>query len=190
MDLLSDPPWYLPVGLAVVAIILLFQGNNRQNKRMKYVGLGLAVAAALLLVLGQVLESDGEKVIRHTRELADAVDKRDWKTFESLLDPKVKFDAVQYLNKDLLVTGAQKSAERSNVRELTVGGLEAKREVDSYIVDFTATATVDGTTTRIPTNWRFHWGKNAAGNDYVLYRIEYVANQFGSDAVLSRMAKP
>lgn len=183
---LANPPWYIPVALGLLAMILLYQGNNLTNKNMKWAGLGLALVAALVLTLGSILESGRERVARNTREIATAVENRDWKLFRSLLDPNVNF--VWYKGADPLTKGAEKSADQVNVKNITVSGLEVKDEPGGHVVDFMATADVD-IGPRAPTNWRFYWGKNDDGS-FSLYRIELLPNQqFGTDSVLSRLVK-
>jgi hypothetical protein len=142
------------------------------------------------MVLGVALESDHERVARHTREVAAAVDGRDWKTFRTLLDPKVKFDLFDAFNgADQLTAGAQKTADSVNVKDITVSGIEIKNEPGAYVVDFMATADVD-IGGRRPTNWRFYWGKNADGS-FSLYRIVPLPNpMLGTDPVIARFVKP
>jgi hypothetical protein len=184
-EMIANPPWYIPTIFAAVAVIFLMQGNNRQNKRLKYAGLGCAIAAAALYAVAHVLESPHERVVRHTEEIAAAVDGRDWDKFAALLDPKVKF--WLYDGKETLRTGAEKSAEAVGVKDITLSNMLIKDEPGAYIIDFSAAADIDRAGRRIPTNWRFHWDADT----YLLYRIDYVPNPtFGDDAVFSRMVRP
>ncbi len=184
-ELIANPPWYVPTILAAVAVIFLMQGNNRQNKRLKYAGLGCAIAAATVYGVSHFLESPYEKVTRKTEELAAAVDGRDWEKFAALLDPKVKF--YVYNGKETLRAGAEKSADAVGVKNISLSNLTIKDEPGAYIVDFTAAADIGEMGRRMPTNWRFHWG----ANDYLLYRIDFVpSEQVREDAVFSRMVRP
>ncbi len=185
---LANPPWYIPAAIGLVAVVLLYQGNNLQHKKMKAIGLGLAFLAALVLILGTIIESDRERVARNTRELAKAVDERDWKAFRALLDPKVTF--VWYSGADALTKGAEKSAEQVGAKNITVSGIQISDEPGGHVVDFMAMADVDTGAPRTPTNWRFYWAKNADGS-FSLYRIELVPNQqFGTEPVLTRLVRP
>ncbi|HEY0007405.1 MAG TPA: nuclear transport factor 2 family protein [Tepidisphaeraceae bacterium] len=188
-DFFANPPWYLPIVLALLALVLLFQGNSRQNRNVKYVGLALAVTAAALFALGHYLESDREKAIRLTQEVGAAVDQRQWDQFATYFDPKSSFN--QYRGRDEIVAGSRRSVEAADVKNITISGVEVTDEPGGFISNFTATADIGGGTYRLPTNWRFYWSRNDAGNDLVLYRIEYVPNpQLGQDAVLSRLLRP
>jgi len=184
-EFFASPPWYLPTTFAAIAVVLLMQGNNRQEKRLKTAGLVSAIIAVLLYSVGYVFESGFEKATRKTEELAAAVDKRDWAAFKLLLDPQVRF--FTYNGKDEFAVGAEQSAEKVGVKNISVSIGEVTDVPGGYVVDFSATADIDAVGRRMPTNWRFHWGKP----DFLLYRIDYVANpQFGEDAVFSRLAPP
>lgn len=184
-ELIANPPWYVPTILAAVAVIFLMQGNNRQNRRLKYAGLGFAVSAALVYAVSHFLESPHERVARQTEEFAAAVDRREWDKFSALLDPKVKF--WMYDGKDPLRQGAEKSAEAVGVKDITLSNMLIKDEPGVYVVDFSASADIDRMPQRIPTNWRFYWDADT----FLLYRIENIPNpQFGQDAIFSRLVRP
>jgi hypothetical protein len=184
-EMIANPPWYVPTILAAVAVIFLMQGNNRQNKELKFAGLGFAIAAALVYAVSHFLESPHERVVRQTEEVAAAVDKREWDRFAALLDPKVKF--WLYDGKEALRINAERSAESVGVKDITLSNMVIKDEPGAHIIHFSAAADIDRAGRRIPTNWRFHWDADT----YLLYRIDHVPNPtFGDDAVFSRLVKP
>lgn len=187
-ELIAAPPWYLPSAVAVIALILLFQGNRLQSKPMRNIGLACAMLATVVMALGHFLESDREIVERRTRELASAVDRRDWQAFGDLLDPKVSFEKY-YVDKASLLSGAQATAERVGVKNITVTGLDTKYEANAYQVDFTASADIDiFNGGRAPTNWRFFWAKSPQTGEFLLFDIRAMPNrQFGTEAVTSRL---
>lgn len=182
---IANPPWYVPTVFAAVAVIFLMQGNNRQNAPLKYAGLGCAIVAALIYGISHFLESPHERVMRQTHELAESINRRDWKTFSDLLDPKVTF--WLYNGKQTLRTGAEKSVEAVGVQNITLSNMLLKDEPGSYVIDFSASADIDRAGYRVPTNWRFYWDAKT----YLLYRIEHIPNpNFGNDAVFSRLVRP
>ena len=186
-ELVANPPWYVVIALAMAAIVLLFQGNNRQNKHLKQIGLVLAVVAVTVVVVGKLLESDREQAERLTQDVGRTVNARDWNGFSALLDPKVKF--LGYPNRQAVVDGSRHTAERLSVSNIVISGVEITEEPGTLIANLTATADVGGASYRLPTNWRFYWGKNDNA-PLTLYRIEYVPNpQFGQDQVIGRFVK-
>jgi len=188
-DFLAEPPWYLPVLLALAAITLLAQGNMRLNRRLKSAGLVVSLLAVTVALLAYFLESGREKAIRLTREVAVAVDDRNWKSFSALLDPKVRFAPI-YNGRDELVAGATVSADRVGVKNIALSGFETLPEPGGFTVTFLATADLSiGGGQRVPTNWRFFWSRE--GDAMLLYRIEVLAGQqIGNEAVISRLVKP
>src|SRR5437773_6030445 len=103
-NLLFDTPWWLLAGLAVIAVTLLVSGNNRQDKNLKRGGLFFLGLLILLSLLSYFVDTDIEKVTKRTKLVAKSVEKRDWPTFESLLDPHIHF--AHYDDRKSLVEGA------------------------------------------------------------------------------------
>ncbi|MGN6506112.1 MAG: hypothetical protein ACTHM6_11170 [Tepidisphaeraceae bacterium] len=188
-DFLFDPPWYLPVTLGLIAVILLYQGLARQVRNLKIAGAAAGLLAVAVVLIGHFYETDQERVIAETRELVMSVDQRDWKTFKSLLDPQVRF--AMYAGRDQLTAGAEKTVEQVGVKNIGIGGIETKAVPGGYDVTFTATADIDIGAHRAPTNWKFSWAKEPGQHRFVLYRIEPLPNpQFGTEPVLTRLARP
>ena len=187
MDLLFDPPWTVFAVLGLVAAVLLYTGNARADRRILAAGVAAVVVAVLVYVVGRLVETDREKVLRETRDVAAAVDRRDWKAFSALLDPKVSFEF--YGGRDELSRGVATTVERVGVKNITLGDLAASAEPGGYTVDFVATADIDAAGRRAPTNWRFSWAK--AGDQFLLYRIQPLPSAtFGTEPVTSRLARP
>ena len=189
-EFFADPPWYLPIAAALIAIALLFQGNARQNRRLKAAGLALACLAAATIAAGYGLESDREHVIRRTEEIARTVNDRDWKAFAALLDKDIRFHT--YNGREQFASGAAKTVEVVGVKNVAFSGFNVTPEAGAYRVDFRAMADVDVTGgRRTPTDWRFYWSRDPASGAFLLYDIENVPNsQFGGDAVTSRLVRP
>lgn len=188
-DFLFDPPWYLLVGLFLAGLVLLYHGLSRATSNFKWAGVAALAAAVALFVVGRVFETGEERVVGATKELVRSADVRDWKTFAALLDPGVRF--AMYNGRDQLTSGAAKTMDRVGVKNVTLGNFEVVPEPGSYTVAFTATADIEVTSRRAPTDWKFFWAKDRAGEGYLLYRIEPLANrQFGTDPVMSRLVTP
>lgn len=188
-QLFFDTPWYLIVGLALLGAIMVYHGLSRNLAGLRWAGLatlGLAVAA---LVVSRLVETGPERVTRQTHELVTAADKGDWKAFSAALDPKVSF--LFYDGREELTRGAQKTMETVGVKNISLGNFEVVPEPGGYTVTFTATADINAIAHRAPTNWKFLWAKDPAGNGYLLYRIEKLPDpQFGTEPVTSRLVRP
>ncbi|HEX8340300.1 MAG TPA: hypothetical protein VF624_05270 [Tepidisphaeraceae bacterium] len=188
-EFLAQPPWYLPIVAALVAVVLLFQGNARQNRRLKWAGLALALVAVAVVALGHLLESDSEQVVRRTEEIVAAVNDRDWKAFAARLDPDVRF--FIYNGREQFAAGAAKTVEAVGVKNVSLSGFVVTPEPGAYRVDFRAMSDVDVAGRSVPTNWRFFWSREPGSGAFLLYNVENVPNaQFGGDAVTSRLVRP
>lgn len=174
MDLLFDTPWWLPTILAGLGLALLAIGNNRQERKLLWVGGLLALVGVLIAVISYLVETDVEKVISRTRLLANAVDKRDWATFRSLLDPKTSFS--YYPNREELVEGARKTADYIGLKSVRLTSVQARQTDTLITVDVDALSVQERTLDRpVLTSWRLYW--QDFGNGWFLHRIEVLPNK-------------
>lgn len=188
-DLLFDPPWYLLIGLAMAGTVLIFNGLSRQAAGVKWAGVATLVAAVALFLLGRLIETGAERVTRETNEIVSAADRRDWKAFSALLDPKASF--ASYGGRDQLTRGAMKTMDSVGIHNVAISGIEARPEPGGYTVTFTATADVAAMPQRAPTNWKFLWVKDRTSDNYLLLTITPLpSQQFGTEPVIERLAKP
>src|SRR5262245_3510801 len=117
-NLIFDTPWWLLALLFILAATLLVSGNNRQDRTLKRCGLFFLCIFLVLGALSYFVDTDIEKVAKRTKLLATSVEKRDWKTFESLLDRNVLFD--KYTGRDELVEGARLTADRIGLKSARI----------------------------------------------------------------------
>jgi hypothetical protein len=188
-NLLFDTPWWLLAGLAVVAVTLLVSGNNRQDKNLKRGGLFFLGLLILLSLTSYFVDTDIEKVTKRTTLMVSSVEKGDWKTFESLLDPHIHF--AFYDDRATLVEGAKQTAARIGLKSARVRSLQAIQDASSAItVNLDAISVQDATMDRpTPTSWRFEWEHTPDG--WLLTHISPLANgQVTPDRVTERLARP
>jgi hypothetical protein len=186
-DWLFDPPWWAPIFAAMVALVLLYQGVQTAKNAFKLAGVIVAGLAAGWMVLSSYVETGKEVAIRQTKELAAAVDKRDWNKFKSLIDPNARF--AIYANRDELVEGAAKTVEKVGVKDIVVNNFTAVELPGGYDVTFTATASIGVIDQRAPTNWKLTWVKAPNGTE-LLNQVEALPSAtMGTDPVMDRLAK-
>src|SRR5205814_8460775 len=123
-NLLFDTPWWLPTLLAGVGVVLFWNGNRRQEPRVRNAGLLFVLATIALLALSYFVDTDLERATKNTRRLVHDVEQRDWKDFKSILDPSASlsvFNAFQvYGSHDEIVSGAQRGVERYGVKTVRI----------------------------------------------------------------------
>src|SRR6476646_3389166 len=87
-ELLFHTPWWLPVTIAGVGVVLFITGNNRVEAKVRNAGLAIVALAILLVGVSWLVDTDLEKAVKDTKALVRAVNDRDWATMTRLLDPK------------------------------------------------------------------------------------------------------
>ena len=89
-DFFFDAPVWVLCVLVAAGIAIWWAGNNRVDKPMKRIGLAVLLAGVALALTSFVFDTDQEKVTKQTEQLVQAVNARDWKAFESVLDATVE----------------------------------------------------------------------------------------------------
>jgi hypothetical protein len=179
-DLLFDPPWYLPLGIAALGIYLFIYGNRRQDTRLRGIGGGVLLLAVGLFLLGRVMDTDREKAEKGTRQLVAAVEKRDWPAMTALLDPKASVGTPNgpvYSSRDQIIAGATVATERFGVKNIHILSLTSRQDDTAITVDLDALSDQGITGQPFPTSWQFEWQERADG--WKLMRI--VCLKIGQD---------
>jgi len=182
MDLISETPWWLPTSMALLGVILFVTGNNRLDKKLRTAGVCAVCLAFLLAVVSYLLESDREVCVRQTKELAAAVDKRDWNKMELLLSPDVSF-MTWHGNREL-VEGTKWAASHFDLKSLRLSGLEGNQVGHTISVGFQAGATFQDGPVSI-TNWKVQWEKT--GNRWLLTNIDFLGGPGLGESMLKEM---
>lgn len=160
-NFIAETPWWLPTGLALVGVALFWNGNNRQEAKVKYAGLVLLCLGILIGAVSFVLDSDRERVAKNTKQIVSATGRRDWATVEKLLHPKVR--VIAWVGKDELIKGAKEYAERYNLKDARTTSLQVPEPIRN-----TTTANVQVVSNMIEmsnfiTNWELEWEKTEQG---------------------------
>ncbi|HEV2293851.1 MAG TPA: hypothetical protein VGR35_08335 [Tepidisphaeraceae bacterium] len=171
-ELFFDPPWYLPAAVAVFGIYLFIHGNRGQDAKVRAAGAGIALLAVALFVIGRVMETDREIAEDRSRQIATAVDKQDWNSLRSLLDPKTSvavLDATIYSDRDAILTGAQLATEQYGLKNIRITSLTSRQDDTMITVDLDVLSDQGFTGQPFPTSWQFEWQELSGG--WTLTRI-------------------
>ncbi|MBC8106816.1 MAG: hypothetical protein H7Z14_09525 [Anaerolineae bacterium] len=161
-DFLFDAPLWILCILVAAGVAIWWAGNNRTDKPLKRVGLSVLVAGIALALTSYFFDTDAEKVTRKTERLVAAVNARDWKTFESILDPQTRFTI--YRNRDDIVKGAKESADAIGLKSARITGMTVDKKDTVISIDLRALSEQDRTGGRpIVTDWRFDWQNLGTG---------------------------
>jgi hypothetical protein len=172
-ELLFSAPWWLLGSLVIVGGVLFWSGNNRQQKGPKLTGICLVGLAALLFVVSYLVETDKEKVTRHTNELVKAVQNRDWRTFGSLLDEDASLNTGSgtiFPNRQLLVAGAQADTDNYNLTNVSAHVSGVEQDETGITVDIDAWSEQSASMGyRVPSSWKLLWDRD--GKDWKLHEV-------------------
>jgi len=161
-DFLFDAPLWVLCVLIAGGVAIWWAGNNRVDKAMKRIGLVVLLAGILLAGTSFLLETDAEKVTRKTEQLVQAINIRDWPTFESVLDPRTRF--AFYGNRDAIVAGAKQTADDIGLKSARITGMTVSRKDTVISIDLRAISEQDRTMGRpVVTDWRFDWQNLGTG---------------------------
>ena len=173
-NLLFDTPWWLPTLLAGVGVVLFWNGNRRQESRVRNAGLLFVLAAALVMAMSYFVDTDLEKATKKTKRLVHDVEQRDWNDFKSILDPSASlsvFNAYQvYGSRDEIVAGAQRGVERYGVKNVRI--LSTTPEQTDSLITITMIIYSEHEATMghpITSTWQFEWQQS--GKEWSLVRI-------------------
>jgi hypothetical protein len=173
-NFIAETPWWLPTGLALVGAALAWNGNNRQERKLKYAGLALLALALLVGGVSYVLDSDRERITKNTKRIITATGNRDWATVEKLLHPKVR--VIAWEGRDELLRGAKRYAEQYNFKDARTGLMTVPEPVRN-----SSTATVQvfsniSDMSNFITNWEMEWVKQ--DDAWLLREIRPVGSPF------------
>jgi hypothetical protein len=172
-DLLFASPWWVPTCIIGIGILFFISGNKRQQPRARNTGIVIMLLAVALIALNYFVETDKEKVARHTRELVSAVQDANWDKVKSLLSPQVTLGTIKtsiYPNRDALLKGAADCAEQYQLKSAHITSLEVRQVQTQITVDLTVWTVQDITLGRpLPSSWQLVWGQT--GNDWSLFQI-------------------
>ena len=90
-DLLFDVPWWIPTVLALLGVFIFWNGNNRQQAKLRNTGTGLVLLAVAWFAISYFVDTDKEKCEKGTVKLVSDVTKGQWNEFQSMLSRDVVF---------------------------------------------------------------------------------------------------
>jgi hypothetical protein len=185
-NLLFDTPYWILGALAIVGIALFVTGNNRTDATLRNLGVAVVGVGLLMLLVSWVVDTNEEKCLKRSKQLVEAVEKRDWDTFNQLVSPRAKLSIMgapgisTYRNRDEMLAGAREGVERYDLKSATVYDSEVKSNVDYISVDVSIYSEQgQGIIGSLQTAWQFDWQETDTGWVCVEVIAKRVANQSG-----------
>jgi hypothetical protein len=186
-NLLFNTPWWLPTLLAGAGIVLFWNGNRRQEARLRNIGLLLIALTVVVLSVSYLVDTDLEKCVKQSKRLVYDVEQQDWAGMKSILDPRVSVSVFNagaiYSNRDETINAAQDGVNWWGVKNVRILRTDAE-QTDSLITVHLAVLS-DHDKAGIPTintKWELEWQQT--GDTWSLVRITcmQIGNLTGENA--------
>lgn len=183
-ELLFDTPWWLPVLIGTVGVVLFITGNKRVQTKVRYAGLGVIGLAILLAAVSYFVDTPTETALKKSKQLITSFDKQDWTTFASVLDrdTDVSLHSLPiYQGREDIVAAAKKAYQQYGFTSANVLMSHAERVDTQITVDLTLLTQQTSLGRPMNSDWQFEWQQSADGWRLVEVRALQIGQQKGED---------
>lgn len=168
LDLILDTPWWLPAGMALVAISVWVSGNKRRDRTLMNIGLVMLVATIALLTTSYFVDTPKERAEKSTRSFVAAVVGHDPQTLQAILSRnayvKVSGGTTLYANREEILRAVDGAHEQLGLKMANILGMNANQTDDVITVTFSVLSDQAATMNRpIQTRWEFQYQRTAEG---------------------------
>jgi hypothetical protein len=175
--LLFETPWWFPTVIAGIGVFLFWNGNRRGEVKVRTAGLALILAAIGVCALSYFVDTDQERAVKQSKQLVYSVQKQDWATMKTILDPACGLSILGgipiYDNRNEIIKGAQHAYDKYGLKAVHVLSASAEQTDTEIRVTLTAVSEQDFTSERpIPSTWLLDWQQT--GKNWALVRITCV----------------
>jgi hypothetical protein len=175
-DLIFQTPWYLPILIAGVGVVLFLTGNARVEKRIRTAGLAVVCLGILLAVVSYLVDTPRETAEKRSRELCYAFEKADWPTMTSMLDTGTSVTVLGnpvYATRDEIIAAAKRAHAQHGFKSVRVLRANAEQQDTLITVDLMLlTEQSSAIVQTLNSEWQFIWEKRQEG--WVLTEVRAV----------------
>jgi len=172
-DLLFDAPWWLPTLLIGVGVVLFWNGNRRQEAKVRNAGLLAVLLGVAVMGVSYLVDTQAEKVEKQSVLLARSVERQDWTTLRNILSANTTVGVgdfgTLYATRDQIVDAAKQAVERYGVKNIRVLSSSFERSPSLITVYMTLYSEHEQSGRPITTSWQFDW--EPSGKDWSLVHI-------------------
>ena len=186
--LLFDAPWWLPTVLVFLGVALFWNGNRRSETKVRNAGLLFVLAALAVIAVSHFIDTDTERAAKQSAALVRAVEKRDWATLKTTMDPNTSLHVLGgvqlYDSRDEIIEAAQKAVDQHGLKNVRM--LSTTSEQTDTLITITMFLMSEQDTTGgrpITTTWQFEWQQS--GDTWSLVRITNIkiGNMSGEESI-------
>jgi hypothetical protein len=127
-DFLFDTPWWLPVLIVIIGVVVFVTGNRNQQPGTRNAGGGIVLLAIVIVLLTIFVDTPKKLARRESGQLVQDAVHGDWRQFKTLLEPDVTLRMLGspplYANADELTAGARQGTERVHLKEAHIRSMQ------------------------------------------------------------------
>jgi len=189
-EFLFNAPWWAPIVVAAIGLVVFITGNTRQETRVRTAGLVIGLLGIAYGVISFYVDTSVEKAEKGTRGFVQAVVDRDPQTLQKLLDPMASLtvlnSATPYSNGESIKNAALSAKDQFGISAAHVTSLTSTRSGAATLVTVDVLSEQEKTYGRpVPTSWQFEWTNTKDGPQITRITCLRIANSEG-DAALSQ----
>ena len=174
-DLLFDVPWWIQTLLGLIGVALLVSGNRRQQARTRRAGAAVLLIAVAWAVVGYLVDTPKEKCEKLTRRFVQSAVDRDWKTFDSLMEPEVSFQFTgsswRITGRDDLDQSVRSASDRIGLKSATITNLQPSQTGDTVAITITVWTRQEFSLDEpISSQWELDWRQT--NGQWLLHEIK------------------
>src|SRR5438874_2004457 len=155
---LFNTPWWMLTAVVIAGVVAWWSGNNRQNKRLKQVGLLVLLLGVVWATVGWAIDTPVEIVRKNTRQFIAAVLARDKTKLDALLHPKA---GLYHWGRQDIIDGATAYADQYGLKAAHITQLDpGKPEAGMITVLLTVFSDHESSmvpVTTINSSWTLDW---------------------------------
>lgn len=182
-DLIFSTPWWLLILICGIGVVVFITGNNRQENKLRNAGVGIFFLGIILTAVGYLVETDKDKVKRHTRELVSAIVHSNWPVVESMLDPQITFARLHGSSE--IMHSLELAQQTVHVTNAHIANTRVDQSPGVISEDIEVYTVQDATLDRpILSTWRLDWEPTPDDKDWRLTKVVCVgAGQIKADEI-------
>lgn len=165
-DYLFETPWWLPTAIIAAGVVVFISGNRRVKPPMRNLGLAIVGLAIVLMVVSYWVETAKERAVARTRQLVEAVVRRDQRAMQSILEADTIITSSNNLTlfagRDAIINAALAASEIYGLERAIILSLDAQRVQTEIDIDLTV-LTFSNSQRSTRSGFHLNWQQRADG---------------------------
>jgi hypothetical protein len=168
-------PWWLWLGLAGLGLFLIYNGNQRSERRLILVGVIALVASLSMELVNYLVVTDTERCESLSRQVVAQAVAQHWDAVSALMNPDTSFEVMGeprdgLFDRAQILQTLQRQIPRYGVTAANITSTDASQQDSLVEITLSIQTVQDATLGRpIPSTWQFQWTRTT--DSWTLQRI-------------------